>query len=788
MPNRRPPAPPPLTGYRPSADRPPMPAARRGPPAPPPHLQSAARGGRPPQPPRKRGGLAKLILGAAFILLLALGGGFAYLILNPPSDLIRQTITQQVKEKTGRDLVVSGPAAFSFYPGLGVTLHDVTLSGPPGSASTLVKMAELDINIKTMPLLNRQIEVRRLILRQPVFDLRVDKGGNKNWTFADASPVRYAQAESDAPAAQPEQTQDPVSDAPPPARHNLPGIRLPTKLSEVDHLQMDDVRLEDGTLRYTDERTGKTQSVTAVNMKLNIKSLSSALAAEGDFSWQGEKTEFEGKVSPVRMVLEEKPAQLDFNAKNQHIAAAYDGALNVSDGADLNGKINISGDSVKSLAHWLGTPVPNVAGLGPFSIAGDLATDGNVTSLSNATLTLDGATATGTTRVTTGGVRPYVTANLQISELDLNKYLGNAGTAAKAPAPAAASGGAAPKGGAAEGQGDGDAIGDLLNKPATGPKVHGYEARAGWSSAPIDLSLLGVADTDAKLRVAKLIFQDIKVGQSALTVALKNKVLKTTFDNVQLYEGQGKGFLNVDATAKIPSIGANFGLDGISALPFLKDAAGFDWLSGKTRVALQLATQGSSQLQFVENLNGKADFAFADGAIVGFNVPGALRGLSQGKFNGLKKTPTEKTDFSEFAASFNIANGVAQNQDFRLTSPMLRVAGAGAVQMPQRTLDYTVKPKIVASLEGQQGAANVSGIEVPVRITGSWDKPSYEPDLKALLADPNKAIDTVKQIGKQFKGKSGKEIVDGLLGKGDGTQTGSAPKAKDILNNLFKKQ
>ena len=68
--------------------------------------------------------------------------------------------------------------------------------------------------------------------------------------------------------------------------------------------------------------------------------------------------------------------------------------------------------------------------------------------------------------------------------------------------------------------------------------------------------------------------------------------------------------------------------------------------------------------------------------------------------------------------------------------------------------------KIVASLEGQQSTANASGIEVPVRITGPWDKPKYEPDLKGLLADPNKAIDTVKQLGKQFKGKTGKEIVD----------------------------
>ena len=384
-----------------------------------------------------------VLLGSLVFLLFAAGAGVGYLVLNPPSDLIRQTIATQVKDKTGRDLVVAGPAAFSFYPGLGVVLKEVTLSGPPGSPAMLVKMDELDINIKTMPLLNRQIEVRRLILRRPVFDLRVDKQGRKNWTFAEAGTLqRYAQAE--APAPQPGAAGDAVTtdapivtDAPP--RPSSPGLRLPTKLSDIDHLQMDDVRIESGTLRYTDERTGKTQSVTAVNMKLNIKSLSSALTASGDFAWQGEKTEFNGKVSPVRSVLEEKPAQMEFAAKNRHVAANYDGSLHVGEGADLAGKLDIKGASVKSLAKWLGTAVPDVQGLGPFAVAGDLQTNGNVTSLSNAKMSLDGATATGNTRVTTGGARPYVAANLQISELNLNKYLGSgSGSARGAPAEKAA--------------------------------------------------------------------------------------------------------------------------------------------------------------------------------------------------------------------------------------------------------------------------------------------------------------------------------------------------------------
>ncbi len=724
-----------------------------------------------------------------FLLLLIIGGaGAGYLVINPPSEFIRQTIAGQVKAKTGRDLVVAGPASFSFYPGLGVSLSDVSLSGPPGSPGKLVTMATLDVNIKTMPLINRQVEVRRLILKKPVFDLRVDKAGRKNWNFAELNdPVRFAQA-----AGPEDVTTD--ADAPPTA---IQGRPLPSKLSDIQHLQLDDVRIEDGTLRYTDERAGKPQEVNAVNVTIALKSLNSPLTASGNLAWQGEKTDFDAKLSTAKTVLEEKPAQLAFNASNRHIAATYDGSVLVRDGADLEGQVTAKSQSVQGLAKWLGTVLPPVPGFGPLTLTGTLKTNGNVTSLSNANLGLDGATATGGVTVTTGGVRPYVQANLKLSELDLNKYMSSGGViATAAPTPAPADPAQAPfpvpaKDPEASAPAPGDDIEKLLNAPndAAPGKVYGATQRAGWSSEALNLALFGVADADAKLQVGRLLFQDIKVGQSALTVGLKNRVMKTTFDDVQLYDGRGKGFLNIDGTGKAASIGANFALDGLSALPFLKDAANLEWLSGKAKLGFQLAATGASQLQLVESLNGKADFAFANGAIVGFNLPGAIRGISQGKLSGLKKSPSEKTDFSELSASFNVANGIAQNQDLQLVSPLLRVTGAGAVQLPQRTVDYTVKPKLVASLEGQQGAQGLSGIEIPVRISGTWTGVKYEPDLGGVLKDPNKALEAVKELGKQFKGKNAGEIVNELLGKKnpDGTTSGSSG-AKDLLNKFLKPQ
>ena len=171
-------------------------------------------------------------------------------------------------------------------------------------------------------------------------------------------------------------------------------------------------------------------------------------------------------------------------------------------------------------------------------------------------------------------------------------------------------------------------------------------------------------------------------------------------------------------------------------------------------------------------------------------MPGAIRGIANGDLSGLRKAPSEKTDFSELSATFEIANGIAQNHDLQLVSPMLRVTGTGTAHMPERTVDYTVKPKLVASLEGQQGDDKLSGIEVPVRISGSWDKPKYQADLKGVLADPHKTVETIKEIGKKFKGKNASQIVDQLFGKkdDDGSNAKTKEKAKELLNKFLGKE
>jgi AsmA protein len=408
-------------------------------------------------------------------------------------------------------------------------------------------------------------------------------------------------------------------------------------------------------------------------------------------------------------------------------------------------------------------------------------------SLTSAEVTLDGATARGQVTIETSGPRPHVKANLKLSELDLDRYRGALADARPASSPASPPPAVeAPQGPAVQPEPPAS-IEDLLNREpaAPGPKVKGYVKRDGWSEEPYDLAGLGLLDADAKLSVARLIVRGIKTGQSELTIALKGAVMKTTFDDVRLYEGRGTGFVTIDASSpKTANVGGNITLEGIAAQPLLKDAAALDWLAGTGRLAFALAGQGQNERQLIETLNGRAEFTFTDGAIVGVNIPQLVRGFGRpsGESGGV-----EKTDFSELASSWVVTAGVAENRDLRLIGPLLRMTGSGSVSLPAREMDMMLRPKIVASLSGQGGEQNLSGIEIPVRVHGSLEKPKITPDLGGAFKDPDKAVDTVKEIGKQFKGKSADEIVKGIFGSGD-EPPGEEKPAKKLLDQLFNKK
>jgi len=211
----------------------------------------------------------------------------------------------------------------------------------------------------------------------------------------------------------------------------------------------------------------------------------------------------------------------------------------------------------------------------------------------------------------------------------------------------------------------------------------------------------------------------------------------------------------LNGAKKVPTLAAGLATDKVSALPLLRDFADFDWIEGTGKLTLRVSTQGRSQKEMVSGLGGRADMLFRDGAVRGINIAQMMRGLSTDIINGWSRSDVQKTDFAALSASFAIAKGVAVNNDLQMVGPLVRLRGRGSVDMPRQRLDYKVDPKLVASLEGQGGDAELTGFNVPIIIKGPWRKPRIYPDVAGILDNPAAALKQLKDLGKLDPSKLG---------------------------------
>src|SRR5262245_30085654 len=98
-------------------------------------------------------------LGVGCLLL----GFITVLIVAAPVDPVRDRIVQEVKSRTGRDFVVSGPTSLVLFPRPALSLANVTFSAPRdmGGAPTMA-VQTLKAEVGLLSLLTGQPHVRRI--------------------------------------------------------------------------------------------------------------------------------------------------------------------------------------------------------------------------------------------------------------------------------------------------------------------------------------------------------------------------------------------------------------------------------------------------------------------------------------------------------------------------------------------------------------------------------------------------------------------------------------------------
>ncbi len=640
--------------------------------------------------------MRKVLYAIGVLVIVFIGS----IIVGPfliPTDKIKNEVTQQASKSLGRDVTVNGPVHWSVFPHLRLEASNVTISNvPKGYAKNMAQLGKLAIDLELLPLLSGNVILNRLELIDPVLNFEVDAQGHPNWDFDEGKGAKPAT---------PKPTPSP-SPAPQTASSSGSSIQL-------DQLRLDDIRLENGTINYLDQRTNEKRTVSAINATVSLPALDKKLSFDGSLVWNAKKIALALGVDNPRAFAEGAGSALSVSLQGDPITAGFKGTGGLKPATKLTGDVDLKIPSIRGLADWAGSPMkggsPDTMGL--LAITGKLALAGNVTSFTDATFQLDKINATiKQLSVDSAGARPSIKGDLTIQQLDLDPYMASAADGKPAAAPAAP---AAP------------------SQPAAGGSKE-------WSDAPIDVSGLKQADLNLTLVMAGLNVQKIAVGQSSAAVQLKDGKLTAVLNQMALYQGTGTGQVVLDGSGAVPSLQLALKLANIAVQPFLKDAVAIDKLSGTGSFDLDITGKGKSQREIIGSLDGKGSANVANGAIQGVDLAAMAKNVETA-FAQAVAGGAQKTDFASLAGTFTVASGVIKNQDLDLKSPAFEVAGAGTVDLPRRQIDYRLTPK------------NASGgnVAVPILVQGPLDNPSYKPDLAGIL---QQGISNPAQLLKSLKG------------------------------------
>ena len=296
-----------------------------------------------------------------------------------------------------------------------------------------------------------------------------------------------------------------------------------------------------------------------------------------------------------------------------------------------------------------------------------------------------------------------------------------------------------------------------------------------WSNASIDLNGLNYVDAQAKISAAEIAIGDGRFAPAAIEATIANGVLRASLANLGAYGGNANGDLSIDASTANPSYALRADLTGVRALPLLKSLADFDKLDARMQAKIGVRSSGNSQRAIMANLSGTAFAVFQEGAIRGINVAQMIRSLTTGTLSGWQESEQQSTDLSQLSASFKIDKGQAVTTDLNLIGPLVKMAGAGTIDLGTKQIGFRVEPKLVITTEGQGRTGDPVGFGIPVMIQGPWDAPRIYPEMQGILDNPDAAYAKLREMGKGLFGPNGAGLggLSGLInGSGQGGSTG----------------
>jgi len=663
------------------------------------------------------GKLIRLVLFAIIgLFALVLVASVAIPFLVDANDF-KDDIARLVQEKTGRTLELEGNLKLSIFPWLGLELGAAKLSNAPGFANEpFAAIDKAQIRVKLLPLLKKRVEMDTLLLDGLVLNLEKNAKAQTNW-----ADLAGETAES-----KPQE----------PAEAGTPGAGLAG--FAIGGLQINDARVvwddRSTDIRYVFSpfslKTGAVTPGKPVAVDLQVHAVGTKPAIKGDTSFAGDlavsqdfkqvtikgadlSVDLSGEGLPVAQIKGELKSDISldldaqtFGAENlalSMLGVTLEGRLSgekiLGDARTVSGDFKLKPFSPRKLLVDMNGSAPatsDAAVLNRADAQWALRLAGNSVELSDLIAHLDDTSIEGKLGVS-DLQKKAIHFDLAVDQIDADRYL----------------------------------------PPPTQSQAATPAQAAAAAPAALPLDALRALNLDGSLKIRDLKAYQLRSQNVEITVTAADGKVRVHPAKAQLYDGAYDGDVGLEVQGDRLRVTTDESLSKVHIGDLLKDMTGKDTVTGTLNAAAKLSGVGATADGIKNSLSGNMALAFADGAVKGVNVVRIVR-QAQAVLKGkpyTEKSGAEQTDFSTLTATASVDNGVVRNDDLDAKSPLLRIQGKGMVDLGKQSIDYLLTTTVVGSLEGQGGKelAELSGIPIPIEVSGTFSAPSYKPRLDEAL-------------------------------------------------------
>ncbi|MEJ1960206.1 MAG: AsmA family protein [Gammaproteobacteria bacterium] len=695
-----------------------------------------------------------VVAAVAGVMVLA---ALTIVLLVDPNDY-KDDIAKLVQQKTGRPLQIRGELGLKLFPWIALEIHDVTLGNPPGYGSDpFLSVSHVNVGVKLLPLLRKQVEVRRVSVDGLSVTL-VSRGGEQNnWKDLGESDKEAAAAPASGGSAKTSVAGVDVSkstliyrDEAKKSVIRLTGLEIHTgALGGADPV--------DAELKFDyDEGAGSAGApfpVAHVETKARVVMPPESSRIEiqnlaATAKWFGKPEEGasgpKGRaiaiaVSSPSLVLDTKaetlaPATLDVKLGDLPVKVSVQGEKLFS-AYVVNGKLEVARSSPRDLMKSFDMEPPVTSdpkALTAFALASNFHLTETQLQLSGLDIALDETAIKGTF-----GIEDLdsmaLRFDLDVNAIDLDRYMAPAKKEA-----AKTAGGSAPSGAAA---------------PPT--------------ELPLD-TLRGL-NLKGQLHVGRAKVTDLQFTDVRLPIEARDGRTHLGPTQAKLYGGMYDGDIVLDAKPAQATLSLDEHVRGIDIGALMKASFDTGRIVGKGNATARLTATGNTDAAIFKSLAGKIDFDVKDGAVTGLDLWYELRramALFKRQEPPTRPAGEPKTAFNAMSGSAIVDRGVLRNDDLLVDMSYIRAKGKGSLALASQAVDYRLVTEVYKLPEGDAvDMADLKTAEIPVTITGTLAQMKVRPDVEGYLkARFKKEVDKKVDEKKEELRKKLGDKLKGLLG------------------------